>query len=167
MSTVKYIIANECDLKIGNLNNGHLMAILLCCNSCSGAASTVERRLSNVYYPERQIFGLVFLSTTCAVYEYVFEQCRYSLEENAWNKLWSDLEEFDPVDDETDEDENNNNNESSKGPSNADAFSALEQLWSGTNNNQNAVYSTTTVEEEVRDLLERKTNGYNGAAKNK
>ncbi|GFY17068.1 uncharacterized protein TNCV_1088441 [Trichonephila clavipes] len=35
-------------------------------------------------------------------------------------------EEFDPVDDETDEDEDNNNNESSKGPSNADAFSALE-----------------------------------------
>ncbi|GFV14070.1 uncharacterized protein TNCV_525461 [Trichonephila clavipes] len=34
-------------------------------------------------------------------------------------------EESDPVDDETDEDENNNN-ESSKGPSNADAFSALE-----------------------------------------
>ncbi|GFW15159.1 hypothetical protein TNCV_173061 [Trichonephila clavipes] len=34
-------------------------------------------------------------------------------------------EESDPVDDETDEDEDNNN-ESSKGPSNADAFSALE-----------------------------------------
>ncbi|GFV94743.1 hypothetical protein TNCV_3864661 [Trichonephila clavipes] len=32
----------------------------------------------------------------------------------------------DPVDDETDEDEDNNNNESSKGPSNADAFYALE-----------------------------------------
>ncbi|GFT07584.1 uncharacterized protein TNCV_4045461 [Trichonephila clavipes] len=35
-------------------------------------------------------------------------------------------EEFDPVNDETDEDEDNNNNESNKGPSNADAFSALE-----------------------------------------
>ncbi|GFW91150.1 hypothetical protein TNCV_1808711 [Trichonephila clavipes] len=34
--------------------------------------------------------------------------------------------ESDPVDDETNEDEDNNNNESSKGPSNADAFSALE-----------------------------------------
>ncbi|GFT14805.1 uncharacterized protein TNCV_3482781 [Trichonephila clavipes] len=32
----------------------------------------------------------------------------------------------DPVDDETYEDDDNNNNESSKGPSNADAFSALE-----------------------------------------
>ncbi|GFT19510.1 hypothetical protein TNCV_2534041 [Trichonephila clavipes] len=35
-------------------------------------------------------------------------------------------EESDPVDDETDEDEDYNNNESSKGPSNANAFSALE-----------------------------------------
>ncbi|GFU31712.1 uncharacterized protein TNCV_1175951 [Trichonephila clavipes] len=34
-------------------------------------------------------------------------------------------EESDPVDDETDQDEDNNT-ESSKGPSNADAFSALE-----------------------------------------
>ncbi|GFX82221.1 uncharacterized protein TNCV_33291 [Trichonephila clavipes] len=35
-------------------------------------------------------------------------------------------EESDPVDNETDKDEDNNNNESSKGPSNADMFSALE-----------------------------------------
>ncbi|PRD34385.1 UNVERIFIED_CONTAM: hypothetical protein NCL1_14826 [Trichonephila clavipes] len=35
-------------------------------------------------------------------------------------------EEPDHVDDETDEDEDNNNNESSKGPPDADAFSALE-----------------------------------------
>ncbi|PRD22457.1 UNVERIFIED_CONTAM: hypothetical protein NCL1_49041 [Trichonephila clavipes] len=34
-------------------------------------------------------------------------------------------EESYPVEDETDEDEDNNNNESSKGPSNADVFSAL------------------------------------------
>ncbi|GFX03663.1 hypothetical protein TNCV_2112351 [Trichonephila clavipes] len=32
----------------------------------------------------------------------------------------------DPVDDEADEDDDNNNNESSKGPSNADEFPALE-----------------------------------------
>ncbi|GFX26023.1 hypothetical protein TNCV_2273641 [Trichonephila clavipes] len=38
----------------------------------------------------------------------------------------SEQEESDPVDDETDEDEDNNSKESSKGPSNADAFSALE-----------------------------------------
>ncbi|GFT72949.1 hypothetical protein TNCV_1976581 [Trichonephila clavipes] len=35
-------------------------------------------------------------------------------------------EKSDLFDDETDEDEDNNNNESSKGPSNADAFSALK-----------------------------------------
>ncbi|GFX78682.1 uncharacterized protein TNCV_31221 [Trichonephila clavipes] len=35
-------------------------------------------------------------------------------------------EEYDPVDYETDEDEENNNNESNKGPSNGNAFSALE-----------------------------------------
>ncbi|GFU71408.1 hypothetical protein TNCV_2584791 [Trichonephila clavipes] len=34
--------------------------------------------------------------------------------------------ESNPVNDKTVEDEDNNNNESSKGPSNADAFSALE-----------------------------------------
>ncbi|GFT28804.1 hypothetical protein TNCV_3585231 [Trichonephila clavipes] len=41
-------------------------------------------------------------------------------------RLTSLRKEFDPVDDETDEDEDNNNNESSKGPSNADVFPALE-----------------------------------------
>ncbi|GFX73958.1 uncharacterized protein TNCV_397691 [Trichonephila clavipes] len=35
-------------------------------------------------------------------------------------------EESDPVDDEIDADEDNNNNESSKGPSNFEAFFALE-----------------------------------------
>ncbi|GFU13464.1 uncharacterized protein TNCV_937731 [Trichonephila clavipes] len=37
-------------------------------------------------------------------------------------------EESDPVEDETEEDEDNNSNESRKGPSNADAFSALETV---------------------------------------
>ncbi|GFV69921.1 uncharacterized protein TNCV_1982881 [Trichonephila clavipes] len=37
-------------------------------------------------------------------------------------------EESDPVDYEMDEDEDNNSNESSKGPSNADAFSVLETV---------------------------------------
>ncbi|GFS95185.1 uncharacterized protein TNCV_2705281 [Trichonephila clavipes] len=52
---------------------------------------TVERCLS-----ERLLSGPVFLSNTCTVYEYVFEQCAYSLErqslKNAWNKPWPDLE---------------------------------------------------------------------------
>ncbi|GFV85456.1 hypothetical protein TNCV_3772801 [Trichonephila clavipes] len=43
------------------------------------------------------------------------------------NKIVTSVqEESNPAEDETDEDEDNNNNESSKGPSNADAFSALE-----------------------------------------
>ncbi|GFT40488.1 hypothetical protein TNCV_4354001 [Trichonephila clavipes] len=119
MSTVKYIIANECDLKIGNLNNGHLMAILLCCNSCSGAA-----RLRT-------------------------------------------LRKFDPVDDETDEDENNNNNESSKGPSNADAFSALETAMEWYEQQSECCPTQLLLLKRVRDLWSEKTNGYNGAAKNK
>ncbi|GFV02688.1 hypothetical protein TNCV_2743611 [Trichonephila clavipes] len=45
---------------------------------------------------------------------------------NADDIVTSMQEESDLVDDETDEDEENSNNESSKGPSNADAFSALE-----------------------------------------
>ncbi|GFU37413.1 hypothetical protein TNCV_4273791 [Trichonephila clavipes] len=36
------------------------------------------------------------------------------------------VQESDPIEDKTDEDEDNNNSESSKGPSNTDAFSALE-----------------------------------------
>ncbi|GFU65058.1 hypothetical protein TNCV_4130641 [Trichonephila clavipes] len=40
-------------------------------------------------------------------------------------------EQSDPVDDETGEDEDNNNSESSKGPSNAEAFSALETGMEG------------------------------------
>ncbi|GFU34094.1 hypothetical protein TNCV_3199001 [Trichonephila clavipes] len=66
----------------------------------------------------------VFLSTTCIVYEYVFEQCGA---QQLLCTVTSIHEEFDPVDDETDENEDNNNsNDGSKSPSNADAFSALE-----------------------------------------
>ncbi|GFY01271.1 hypothetical protein TNCV_5077381 [Trichonephila clavipes] len=47
-------------------------------------------------------------------------------------------EESDPVDDEMDEDEGNNN-ESSKGPSSADAFSALETAMESGYEQQSAV----------------------------
>ncbi|PRD19746.1 UNVERIFIED_CONTAM: hypothetical protein NCL1_56486 [Trichonephila clavipes] len=69
-----------------------------------------------------------FLSTTCTVYEYVFEQCNA---QQLCRIVTSVQEESDPVDDETDEEEDNNNSESSKGPLNADAFSALEtaMVW--------------------------------------
>ncbi|GFV72417.1 hypothetical protein TNCV_638791 [Trichonephila clavipes] len=45
---------------------------------------------------------------------------------NFYEIVSSGQEESDPVHDETEEDEDNNNNESSKGPSNANAFSVLE-----------------------------------------
>ncbi|GFX23745.1 hypothetical protein TNCV_3596871 [Trichonephila clavipes] len=62
-------------------------------------------------------------------------------------------EESDPVDD---EDEDNNNNESSKGPSNADAFSALETaIWSDTNNNQSAVLLNYCCSRESETLQRR------------
>ncbi|GFY02675.1 uncharacterized protein TNCV_3505551 [Trichonephila clavipes] len=54
------------------------------------------------------------------------EDCEFQML-NGDEIVTSVQEEFDPVDDKTDEDEDNNNsNESSKGPSNADAISALE-----------------------------------------
>ncbi|GFV48853.1 hypothetical protein TNCV_641581 [Trichonephila clavipes] len=52
------------------------------------------------------------------------EDCRFQML-NDDEIVTSKQEESDTVNDETDEDEDNNN-ESSKGPSNADAFSALE-----------------------------------------
>ncbi|GFV26881.1 uncharacterized protein TNCV_3455511 [Trichonephila clavipes] len=48
-------------------------------------------------------------------------------------------EESDPIDDEMDEEEGSNNNESSEGPSNADAFSALETALEWCDNDQSAV----------------------------
>ncbi|GFX26881.1 uncharacterized protein TNCV_1840531 [Trichonephila clavipes] len=68
----------------------------------------------------------------------------YNAEDCGFQMLYGDefvmsvQEESDPVDDETDENEDNNSNESSKGPFNADAFSALETAMEYTNNNQSA-----------------------------
>ncbi|GFT05149.1 hypothetical protein TNCV_531871 [Trichonephila clavipes] len=68
--------------------------------------------------------------------------------------LTSVQEESDPVDDETDEDENSN------GPSNTDAFSALEIAveWykqQGTSNNQSAVLLNCCCSRES-EILQRK-----------
>ncbi|GFU50998.1 transposable element Tc3 transposase [Trichonephila clavipes] len=62
-------------------------------------------------------------------------------------------EESDPVDDEMDE-EDNNNSESSKGPLNADAFSALEtaMVWY---EQQSAAFSTTAALENQRPCSEK------------
>ncbi|GFV71097.1 hypothetical protein TNCV_698881 [Trichonephila clavipes] len=58
----------------------------------------------------------------------VAEQCDVNIQLLIkWREIaTSEPEESDPVDNETDEHEDNNNNESSRGTSNADAFSALE-----------------------------------------
>ncbi|GFV64595.1 hypothetical protein TNCV_4965761 [Trichonephila clavipes] len=56
---------------------------------------------------------------------YIAEDCGFQML-NDDEIVTSLQEESNPVDDETDEDENKTKNESSKGPSNADAFSALE-----------------------------------------
>ncbi|GFV34070.1 hypothetical protein TNCV_3979181 [Trichonephila clavipes] len=66
-------------------------------------------------------------------------------------------EEFNPVDDETDEDEDNNN-KSSKIPLNADAFSALETATE---------WFPTTAAQENQRICNEKTKVYNGTAKNK
>ncbi|PRD24963.1 UNVERIFIED_CONTAM: hypothetical protein NCL1_42279 [Trichonephila clavipes] len=55
------------------------------------------------------------------------EDCGFQMQ-NDDNIATSVQEESDPVDYEMDEDEDNNSNESSKGPSNADAFSVLETV---------------------------------------
>ncbi|PRD34375.1 UNVERIFIED_CONTAM: hypothetical protein NCL1_14860 [Trichonephila clavipes] len=53
------------------------------------------------------------------------EDCEFQMI-NDEEIMTSMQEESDPVDDKTDEDEDNNYNGSCKGPSNGDAFSALE-----------------------------------------
>ncbi|GFU70549.1 hypothetical protein TNCV_2512051 [Trichonephila clavipes] len=58
------------------------------------------------------------------------------------------------VNDETDEDEDNNNKVSSKGPSNADVFSALQTAWSGTNNNQECCSSQLLLLKREADTLQ-------------
>ncbi|GFX86852.1 hypothetical protein TNCV_3751251 [Trichonephila clavipes] len=61
-------------------------------------------------------------------------------------------------------DEGEDNNESSKGPSNGDAFSALEIAIEWYTNNRVLSYSTTA--QENRRPCSKKT-VYNGTAKNK
>ncbi|GFV04053.1 uncharacterized protein TNCV_916771 [Trichonephila clavipes] len=73
-------------------------------------------------------------------------------------------EESDPVHDKTGEDENNNNNESSNGPSNADAFSALDIYGVVPTTIRLLSYSTTAAQENQGPCSET-TKVYNGTAK--
>ncbi|GFY25271.1 hypothetical protein TNCV_2483911 [Trichonephila clavipes] len=77
-------------------------------------------------------------------------------------------EESDPVDDETGEDVDTNN-ESSNGPSNAEAFSALEAATEcgGTNNNQSSILlnyfcsrESETLRRKNKDVQKRKISDY-------
>ncbi|GFX16882.1 uncharacterized protein TNCV_2518601 [Trichonephila clavipes] len=74
-------------------------------------------------------------------------------------------EESDPVNDETDEDEDNNN-ESSKGPSNTDAFSALETAMEWYEQHSQYCPTQLLLLERIRSCSE-KTKVYKGTAKNK
>ncbi|GFV46533.1 uncharacterized protein TNCV_3234201 [Trichonephila clavipes] len=69
--------------------------------------------------------------------------------------------ESDPVDDETDKDEDNNNNESSKGLSNADAFSALETAMEGYEQQSEFVLFSYYCSRES-ETLQRKNKGVQG-----
>ncbi|GFX81989.1 hypothetical protein TNCV_2571881 [Trichonephila clavipes] len=60
----------------------------------------------------------------------------------------------DPVDDETDEDKDNN--ESSKGPSNADAFSALETAMEGYEQQLECCPTQLPLLRRIRDLAAKK-----------
>ncbi|GFV24731.1 uncharacterized protein TNCV_881991 [Trichonephila clavipes] len=65
-------------------------------------------------------------------------------------------EESNPVDDETDEDEDNNNDESSKGPSNADAFSALDTAMKWYEQQSECCPTQLLLLKRVRDLAAKK-----------
>ncbi|GFT43904.1 hypothetical protein TNCV_2245761 [Trichonephila clavipes] len=75
-------------------------------------------------------------------------------------------EESDPADDETDEYADNKNKESSKGPSNADAFSALETSMEWYEQQSECCPTQLLLLKRIRDLPAKKK-VYNGTAKNK
>ncbi|GFU88736.1 uncharacterized protein TNCV_4444131 [Trichonephila clavipes] len=65
-------------------------------------------------------------------------------------------EESDPVDDETEVDEDNNNNESSEGPSNANAFSALETAMKWCEQQSECCPTQPLLLKRIRDLKAKK-----------
>ncbi|GFS68648.1 uncharacterized protein TNCV_1958791 [Trichonephila clavipes] len=66
------------------------------------------------------------------------------------------LEESDPADDETEEDEDNNSNESTKGPFNADAFSALETAIEWYEQKSEVCLTQLKLLKRIRDLAANK-----------
>ncbi|GFY10206.1 hypothetical protein TNCV_2628851 [Trichonephila clavipes] len=120
------------------------------------------------------------MKDTCYMLAEALDSLERQSLKNAWNKPWPDLEgkkdfnddhseeiyrlycdfvqkESDPVDDETDEDEdNNNNNESSKGPSNADAFSVLNTAIEWYEQQSECCPTQLLLLKRIRHLAEKK-----------
>ncbi|GFV05922.1 uncharacterized protein TNCV_3142131 [Trichonephila clavipes] len=67
-------------------------------------------------------------------------------------------EESNPVDEQTDEDEDNNNNESSKGPSNADVFSALETAMEWYEQQSECCPTQLLLLKRIRDIAAKNRN---------
>ncbi|GFX79395.1 uncharacterized protein TNCV_1715451 [Trichonephila clavipes] len=73
-------------------------------------------------------------------------------------------EESDPVDDKTDE-YADKNNESSKGPSNADAFSALETAMEWYEQQSECCHTQLLLLEGIRDLADKKRRSTMGSVR--
>ncbi|PRD26496.1 UNVERIFIED_CONTAM: hypothetical protein NCL1_37945 [Trichonephila clavipes] len=77
-------------------------------------------------------------------------------------------EESDLFDDKTNKDEDNKNYESSKGPSSADTFSALEKAMELYEQQSECCPTQLLLLKRIRDLASKKRRkAYNGTAKNK
>ncbi|GFV12342.1 uncharacterized protein TNCV_1538371 [Trichonephila clavipes] len=87
------------------------------------------------------------------------EECGFQMLND--DEIMTSVQESDPVDDEMDEDGDNNNSESSKGPSNADAFSALDTSMEWYEHQ----CGPTDVQENQRPCSEKSI--YNGIVENK
>ncbi|GFV88166.1 uncharacterized protein TNCV_3243151 [Trichonephila clavipes] len=80
----------------------------------------------------------------------------------------STQEEFDPVDNETDEDKDNNNNESSKDLCNTDVFSALETVIEWYEQQSKRCPTQLLLLKRIRDPpCNEKTKVYNGTTNKK
>ncbi|PRD21176.1 UNVERIFIED_CONTAM: hypothetical protein NCL1_52567 [Trichonephila clavipes] len=86
----------------------------------------------------------------CEAEDYGFQMLNYD------EIVTSVQKESGPVDDETDENEEKNNNESSKGPSKADAFSALETTMEWYEQQSECYPTQLLLLKRIRDLETKK-----------
>ncbi|GFX39548.1 uncharacterized protein TNCV_2102941 [Trichonephila clavipes] len=83
------------------------------------------------------------------------EDCKFQML-NGDEIVTSVQEEYDPIDDETDEQEDNHSNESSKDPSNADTFSALETTIQWYEQQSECYPTQLLLLKRIRDLAAKK-----------